>query len=185
MKLFLIPFLFFSGHLFAAGVSVSAQVSKDTVALNETFTFSIRIQYTKVSPKGIAFPNVSYLDDFHVLNQWSGTRTSMNRVNGKTEWLNVRSNNYQLQPKTKGKLRIDSLQVKVDGKTFQTKPFFIHVKEIMKSQPNPSSPLNPSSPFSNLFSNPRSQLFDQLFKDKPLGLTSSSKESFQIRTECE
>ena len=177
MKLFVIPFLFFSGHLFASGVSVSAQVSKDTVALNETFTFSIRIQYAKVNPGSVEIPNLSYLDDFHVLNQWSGTQTSMSSRKGKTEWRNVRSHNYQLQPKTKGKLRIDSLQVKVGGKIFNTKPFFIHVKEKTTKKPNPSNPL---SPLPNLFPAPHSQLFDQLFKNEPLGSQIPLKKAFKL-----
>ena len=160
MNYLIFSLLFFSGSVFASNFFVSASVDRNSVALNESFTLSIKIEYKKNKPKNIIIPDLSQLDDFNVLSQWSGTQTSMNLVNGKTTWSSTYSRNYQLQPKAKGKLRLDSIKVKLDGEGFETKPLFIEVTEKTKNQ-KPSYPLNPLNPF-NI---PNSRLLDPFLKD--------------------
>lgn len=163
---FLIFFLLlFSSPAYSSDFSVSAEVDRHKVALNESFTFSVKIKYKKTRPD-IRIPDLSSLSDFNVSSQWSGTQTSMSMVNGKTNWTSTYSQHYTLQAKTKGRLRIDSLRINVNGKNFTTNPLFIEVTRATRQPQNPSGS-------SNLFSSPSSRFLDPLLKLDPFNIQPS------------
>lgn len=145
----LLIFPFQTGALF----QVSAVVDKKKLALNEALTFTIQVETQIKKPENLIFPNLSDPRDFNVLERWSGTQESISFINGKMTRKSTLTKNYKLQPKTQGRLRLDSFDVEIDGKTFKTKEIFIQVTP-------PSGPSTPSQPF---FPSPFSQGLKKLF----------------------
>ena len=143
MKQGLIFLLLLSQSVFS-DVKVLSSVDKKQVALNETFTFTVEIHYEGTEPEDISIPSLSDLQDFHVLNQWSGMQQSISIVNGNMQSKKVITKNYTLQAKVKGRLRLESFPVQVNGKKFATEVFFIEVSEKSSKAP-PSSSFKPFS----------------------------------------
>ena len=157
-----------------ADPKVSAFVDKPKVSLNDTLTFTIQIEFQGKEPDNVVLPELSELRDFNILGQWSGTQQSISFTNGKMSRKKTLIKNYDLQPKTQGRLRLDSFDVQVEGKTFKTKEIFIEVTGQNASPsplPKPSFP-SPFGPgFRNLFPDPfqstkKTLIKFQLFLDK-------------------
>ncbi|MCY4512795.1 MAG: BatD family protein [Bdellovibrionales bacterium] len=153
---------------------ISAFVDRQEVALNEALTFTIQVETQTKKPKALIFPNLSELRDFNVLEKWSGTQESISFINGKMTRKSFLTRNYKLQPKTQGRLRLDSFDVKVDGKAFKTKEIFIQVTPpVGPSAPSQPFSLSPfSHGFKNLFPTPfqkgkKARVKFKLFLDKP------------------
>ena len=147
------PILFLVALQVKAMSQVSAFVDRQKLPLNESLTFTIQIEFQNKEPENLILPDLSELRDFNVLGRSSGTQQSISIVNGKMNRKQTLMKNYQLQPKTQGRLRLDSFDVKVDGKLFRTKELFIEVTAASAgppiSQPFFSSPFVPG--FKNLF----------------------------------
>ena len=160
MKVLIAIFLFMP--LLSQALEVTASPDKTELAVNESFVFTIKI-VSKEEPENLDIPDLSNLNDFYLLNQWSGTETSIEIINWKTEKTIIFSKSYRFQPKTTGRLRIEALTIRANGQIFTTDPVFITVKKENKNKaptPSPkSSPLTPPSPF-----HPPPSLFD-IFKD--------------------
>ena len=152
---------------FVQALQVSADVDKNSVALNESFVYTIRIQSGGKEPK-IHVPSFFHHNDFHLLEHWTGRQNSVSIINGQVERYSSLMKNYRLQPKIKGNLQIKPFTVTVNGRKFQTRPISITVTE--KSQRPAPSP--PTGALPRLFS-PPSSLFDVFRKD--------SKEKGQVQ----
>ena len=151
----LLPFL-------SQALEITARTDKKELAVNEFLVFTIKIHSTE-EPKNLDIPDLSNLNEFKLLGQWSGQKKSIQIINGKMEKTNVFSKSYRFQPKTTGTLRIESLTIRANGQTFKTDPVYITVlkenKNKAPTQPPKSSPLVLPNPFHS----PNS-LFD-IFKD--------------------
>ena len=174
MKLFL--FFFLLCPFLSQALEVQASVDKSKLAVNESFVFTIKIQSKEEEPKHLDIPDLSHLNDFYLLGQWSGQESSLHIINGQMEKTSVFSKSYRLQPKTTGTLRIEALTVRANKQTFKTKPIFITVSKKNKTpQKNPQSPpVALPSPFSS----PQS-LFD-IFTD-PFSKEKATKNSIKLR----
>ena len=130
---------------------------KTTVALNESFVFTIKISTGKGKLSDVRIQDLPNLEPFHRIGQWSNQESSINIINRSLSKSTSLLKNYRFQPKKMGKFKIPSLKVKVQGQVFQTKPILIAVT---KRNPNPSSPSKGGSPTAPApFSHPRS-VFD-------------------------
>ena len=166
MKLYL--FILFLFPFFTQALEVIARVDRNNLVLNEAFVFTIIIQSDKGEKiKHLEIPDLSSLNDFHLLGQWSERESSFQIINGRTSNTNRFLKNYRFQPKTMGTLRIEAFTIRVNKKTFITNPVFITVTKKSNAPPQPlqNNPFTLPSPFYS----PKSlfNLFDQPFlKDK-------------------
>ena len=149
MKLFL--FLFFLFPSITQALEVTASTDKKQLAVNEFFVFTIKIQSDEEKIEKLDIPDLSNLNDFHLLGQWSGRESSIQIINRRKENINIFLKSYRFQPKTTGTLRIESLKVRANGQIFQTQPIFLTItkedKNIAPSSPPQSSPLALPRPF--------------------------------------
>ena len=157
MRWFYFIFYFYSSLVLA--LKVESFVDKQTVALNESFIFTIQIQTQEDNKWNV--PNVSF-NDFSILNRWSGEQTSIQIFNGKMQKTNVFSKNYTLQAKTTGNLRIEPVTVKTHNKSFTTNPIFITVTKANSNKPPVKTPHPGPSTIPFLSSPP--QVFDYFKK---------------------
>ena len=171
MKYFLFLFFFFS--FFTQALEVNADVDKKNVAVNESFVFTIRIQSEGEKLDNLDIPDVSDLNDFYFIEQWSEEQSSssINIINGRMQKTKTKTffQRYRFQPKTSGTLRIEALTIKVNGQTFKTQPIFLTVstKNINKTPSNPSQN-PPHSLLPNPLTSPHSlfDIFTRSFPDK-------------------
>ncbi len=119
--------------IWAQDLQIRAYVSKNTVGLDENFTYSI-----EVSGKSTSLPDPQAPDfqDFYVLSG-PNTSTSIQFVNGRMSATKVHT--YYLQPKKKGKLTIPPAIVKHKGKILKSNTVTITVVA-QSQQPKPSTP---------------------------------------------
>lgn len=171
LTVFLLPVL-------SQALEITAKADKTELAVNESFVFAIRIHATE-EPENLDIPNLSNLNDFHLLGQWSGQESSIQIINGKMEKTNVFSKSYRFQPKTTGTLRIESLTIRANKKTFKTDPVFITVHKKNKSQPPAQIPKIPPFPLPDPFQIPNS--FFDIFKD-PFADEDKAKDSIKLQT---
>ena len=157
---FLFCFLF-SFHLKA--LQVKARVDKNKLSLNESLVYTITIQ-SEEKPKNLDTPNLSQLNDFYLVGEWSGYKTSTTFINAQLSRSVSFEKSYRLQPKIAGTLRIDAFTVHANGKKFTTPSFFIIVKKSGKSPNSPPSSGGGSPPLNPFFPAPSTQ-FPGLFKD--------------------
>ena len=155
---------------------VSSRVDKYKMPLNSSLIFTIQVEFQTERPKNLIFPDLSGLQDFNVLEKWSATQESISFINGQMTRKRALKRNYRLQPKTQGRLRLDSFNVQVDRAIFKTKEVFITVIPPVKSSPSQPLFLSPVSPgFNSLFPPPffqqkregKTRLKFKLFLDKP------------------
>lgn len=117
MRLFFIPPL-----SAAADISVDLLLDRQEVTVGESLAMQLRIN----GANSAAAPDLSQLADFHVQERGgqSTSSTSVTNMNGK--WQRVTQLgyifSYTLTPKRAGALTIPPVDVKVDGKSHQTKP---------------------------------------------------------------
>ena len=155
MKFFICFFFLFPS--FAQALKIIASTDKKTIAINESLVFTINI-YSDKKPENLDIPVLAQLNDFYLLEQWSSQESSISIINFKKERTNTFRQSYRLQPKTTGTLRIESLTVRANKQTFQTKTLFITVIQKNKTPPTHSQPQIPSI-LPNPFSSPHS-VFD-------------------------
>ena len=134
-------------------MEVRAFSDRKTVALNESFVFTIKISTDKGKLGDVNIQNMPHLENFQLTGQWSNQESSVNIVNTNMSRSVSVLKNYRFQPKKKGKFTIPSLMVKAQGRMFKTRPVGIIVTG---NNPNPPSQVGSSSPVPGL---PRS-VFD-------------------------
>lgn len=167
VKSFFIFIVFVSFFAEAEIIRLYGQIDRKSVPLNASFILSVNIEF-KGSRPSVYISNVSSLG-IEVLSQWTEMQSSTSFVNGRRQSSKFLKYKYRLQAKAKGRLRLESLDVNVEGKEYKTKDLFIDITdEDKKFSPNPlirpfGLPSNNNSinifsndPFSNPFFN-RSQ----------------------------
>ncbi len=179
MRFFLLAF--FVIPPLSQALEVKAQADKERVALNESFVFTISVRSTGEKLENLDLPDLSNLNDFYLLEQWSGHKSSISIINGRMKKTSAVLKNYRFQPKTAGTLRIESLTVRAGGRAFTTDPVFITVYKGKTSAPPPSPPKKPPLPlFPDPFQIPNS-LFDILTRE-PLPDRQMRESSIKLRT---
>ena len=164
-------------------MEVSAAVDKKNLAVNESFVFTIRIQSEGEKLDNLDIPDLSDLNDFYFIDQWSEEQasSSINIINGRMHKTKIRTflKRYRFQPKTSGTLRIETMTIKVNGQKFETKPIFLTVsKESKKPTPSQPSQSPPPLPLPTPFQPPHSlfDIFTKSFLDK-----TTKKDSLKLR----
>jgi hypothetical protein len=114
---------------YAQASIVSATVDRANLSSGETLTLSVTVNGADGQP------DLPALEDFRILDVRSGTQISS--VNGNTTVQAVTQ--YLLLPLRTGDLLIPSIQVVVDGQTYQTDPIRVTVSQAAPgSAPSPS-----------------------------------------------
>ncbi len=103
--------------LYAQGPSITAEVDRDRISINEYVILSIVITGEASSP-----PSLPTLD-FEIIGTSRGTQISL--VNGNMTTQSTHS--FTLQPRKTGNLYIDSIEVDIDGQSYKTAPITIRV----------------------------------------------------------
>jgi len=127
--LIFIGLMFICQPLRAQPISVGAAVSSQDVFRGESLVLQIQINGSD-SPSE---PDISGLTDFQVQNLGGQTRNSesITIINGKMKRVVKRGYifSYRVTPQKIGRVLMPPIAVKVDGKTFQTRPIPIQVRE--------------------------------------------------------
>ncbi|MCL5035998.1 MAG: BatD family protein [Chloroflexi bacterium] len=129
--------LVFCGVLYAADLSVSAQVAHDEVGMGQEINLQVAVEGTITG--GIT-PELPTLSDFRVYQ--SGTSQNISFVNGAMSASFVF--NYTLVPLRPGGFTIGAITVRHGGKEYLTAPIKITVVQGAQA-PIPSSPAPPGS----------------------------------------
>jgi len=124
----------FSGPSYAGEISVDIQVESHDVYMGESFIIQIVVNGSdKVEP-----PELSSIEGFTVeyLGGSNNSSQSITIINGRIEKSVRRSYifSYRFTPKRVGRLRIPSLAVEVEGRTFRTEPVVINVRKPEESE---------------------------------------------------
>ena len=176
MKVFLIllwPFLI-------QALELKSFVDKTEVGLNETFVLNLQFESKNSLPKRVSAPDLFQLKDFHLLDESSSQQSSVQIINGQVSQTSVLLKTYHLQAKTVGIFKIPVLNVRADGKTFQTEPIAIKVVKNKKPAPSPAPTPTPGFPFNmpDPFNFPNS-----IFKSVPNLLSNQKKGSAKLKLE--
>lgn len=143
-----------------ADVEVSSVVDRNIMGRGDSFTLSIRI--SSDNSVAVEEPQLPVLDNFDIINTWSGTESRSTFVNGQFEVQRTKTFNYMMAPQKEGKFKIDSAKVTVNGKDYITKPIDITVVAGNVAPP-PSN--KPKSPFDNF--NEEDDIFSQFLRRRP------------------
>lgn len=118
--LFAIFSLFIFNIAFAADTTFTAGVDKNTVALDDTVQYTLKVEGQSGSVPRPALPNFTNL---RVVSQWQSSNISI--LNGQTS--SSVSFTYVLSPEKTGPAHIGSASITIDGKTHTTEPISITV----------------------------------------------------------
>lgn len=121
--------------LYAQSASITAEVDRDRISINEYVIFTIVITGEPSAPP--ALPSL----DFDIIGTSRGSQISI--VNGDMTTLSTYS--FTLQPKRTGSLQIDSIEVEIDGQSYRTAPVTVRVGQNQgQSQGQGSAPTQPT-----------------------------------------
>ena len=125
-------FIFFAGLSFAGDISLKAYVSKNTVGLQEQFSYSVEVSGQSASLPSPDFPEFR---DFYVL---SGPNSSTN-----IQWINGRMSSsktftFYLQAQKEGQLTIGAVTLNYEGKRYSSGPVTINVVKNKSVAPSPA-----------------------------------------------
>lgn len=105
--------------LYAQSPSITAEVDRDRISINEYVILSIVITGEPIAP-----PSLPSLD-FDIIGTSRGSQISI--VNGNMTTQSTYS--FTLQPKRTGSLQIDSIKVEIDGQSYRTAPITVRVRQ--------------------------------------------------------
>ncbi len=108
-----------------AAASVHLEVDKRIVTKGDTVTFTIRAE-----GKDVEFPTLKSIDGFPILG--TSKKSSISIINGAVSRSVAKS--YTFAPMRD--VTIPKLEVKVDGKRYETEPVKIEVRRVEPQQPN-------------------------------------------------
>ena len=112
----------------SAQVRVVASVNKEKISLNQHISFEIRAEGSEEYPQVDLSPIKNFSIAGGPYKEWS---KSLDLISKKRN--TIFSLSWNLRPKKKGKLTIPALKVKVDGKSYSTKPITVQVKKSSRS----------------------------------------------------
>jgi hypothetical protein len=121
LYLLIIPGLW--GQLFSQDTRLTATVSKNKVALNETFEYKVEVSGTSTNLPSPQFPN---FDAFNVLSG-PNTATSIQFINGKMS--SSKSFSYYLQPQKLGEFVIPAATLELEGEIISSNEIKMTVTE--------------------------------------------------------
>lgn len=143
-----VPFLVFSFlFLFVAAqgqakVSVRATVDRNQVPVGGNFTLKVTVDSEKSSP--INPPSLPTIENVQLLHSWTSSQSRSTVVSTGQgidfKTVNSKIYSYQYTPMQEGTVNIDPIRVKVDGKTYQTKPIQIAVLAAGQGRPQAQRP---------------------------------------------
>ncbi|MCZ0932981.1 MAG: BatD family protein, partial [Oligoflexia bacterium] len=176
MKIFLILLW----PLLTQALEFKAFVDKTEVGLNETFVLNFQFESKSSLPKRIYAPDLFHLKDFHLLDESSSQQSSIQIINGKMSKTSMLLKSYRLQSKAVGIFKIPALNVRANGKTFQTEPIAIKVVKDKLTAPSPTPKPAPGFPFNmpDPFNFPNS-----VFKGLPDLFSNQEKGSAKLKLE--
>lgn len=131
---------FFSLSAFAE-VKVRSFVSPEEVPVNSVFTLTVQVEYSM--GQKVRRPRLPKLDAFYLIDENSGSSINFSISSSQGRGFvssHQKSYRYQLKPKRKGKFKIGSVKVIIDGKTYKSAPVEVLVSSKSKK---PSSSGNP------------------------------------------
>jgi len=135
IKLYFIFLGFITGIIhpvYAQDISVNALVDRKVAVVNQQMTLTIEIKGTQNQPQQINLPDLD--KDFIVAGR-TGTSTNMQIINGAMS-VSI-SFGYALIPKHTGKIIIEPIKLKINGKEYSTNSIEI---EVIKPQDVPKTP---------------------------------------------
>ena len=173
MKLFFGFYLFISAFCTAETINLSAAIDRKSVPINGSFIISFSIEFDGKSPE-VFIPNLTS-SDFEVLSRWTERQSSVSITNGQKQTSYYLNYKYRLQPKAKGRLRIESRNIQINGKSYKTQEFFINVTEEDKNFS--------TNPLNQPFGLPNTPI-NRFFEDDPFkSISNSLNKSFFSRAE--
>ncbi len=125
----LLSFLFTASYVaWAAEVQVAGLVDKNQAQVDEEVAFTIRILGTRGNIQAPHLPAFQGFESFY-----TGRTSQFTFVNGKSN--STVEFNYVLVPKVAGRFALDSVEVWVEGKRYQTQPIELEVSGPQVAQP--------------------------------------------------
>jgi hypothetical protein len=147
-----VALLFAAISLYADVISFNASVDKKTVALNDSFIYSITI-----SGDGRNLPEHQIENMFEFNRFGTSTSQSMTIVNGKSN-VSI-TYKYTLGPKRTGKFTIPSATIKYNGKTYSTESIEIEITPAKNIQSVPSANVRQTNVRQHSSQNPLGKVF--------------------------
>ena len=130
---------FFSLSAFAE-VKVRSFVSPKKVSVNSVVTLTVEVEYSL--GQKVRRPRLPKLDAFYLINESISSPINFSiSFSQKRGFVGSRqkSYHYQLKPKKRGKFKIGSVKVIVDGKSYESAPVEVLVSSRNKKSPSPFS----------------------------------------------
>ena len=159
--------------LYSRDNHLSAAIDRKSVPINGSFIISFSIEFDGKSPE-VFIPNLNS-SDFEVLSRWTERQSSVSITNGQKQTSYYLNYKYRLQPKAKGRLRIESRNIQINGKSYKTQEFFINVTEEDKNFS--------TNPLNQPFGLPNTPI-NRFFEDDPFkSISNSLNKSFFSRAE--
>ena len=135
-------------------MSVFSSTNASRIALNQSLTFTIAVQYEDKKPQGVDVLNLQSLKNFDIINDWSSSKSSVHIVNGRMDKTQTLEYHYELQAHKKGRFLIGPFSVRVNGKIYPTKAIEVKVTDKQKNLPQkPSNSFGIDPFFDSFFSN--------------------------------
>ncbi|HKJ31705.1 MAG TPA: BatD family protein, partial [Balneolales bacterium] len=132
---FFLFLLLIAGQVFAQSVKVNGTISETEIYSGERVILKIEVSGKNFN--NVSNPNLPQLNGLQYLSKTPSTSTSYSIVNGVSS--RSYSYSYYLQAEKPGKYTIPSVSVKVDGKTYHTKPIQISILNRNKAANNKSN----------------------------------------------
>lgn len=129
--------LFFVRVVFATEPNIQIQARPDVIGINEASQISISVHQKALvsSPANSA--------NFTLRRGGVSSSHNISFVNGRRSAITTFTYNFIFKPKKMGEITVGSFTVKIDGKTYKTKPFKIRVvKAAQHQQQHSQDPLN-------------------------------------------
>ncbi len=118
-----------------AEVGVHSSLNPKRVSPQDTVTLTVEIEYQ--SAGHISSPRLPPLSDFYLVSQ--SQRQSFQIINGQSS--SKKEYQYTLRPRKEGTLRVEAIEVTVDGRVYKTAPLEVEVSS--QIPPRPKSRLQP------------------------------------------
>lgn len=126
--------LIFTCGAAADRIDVKATVDRNSMRPGDSFTYTISI-----SSEGSASfdkPTLPALNDFEVLNTWSGSEMRGTFINGQMQTQRSQTFNYMLSATKEGRFTIGAAEVVVNGQVMRTNPIQIEVSASAAQAPS-------------------------------------------------
>lgn len=104
---------------------VVATVDQNKLAVGDTFTFTVSV--TSSDKVELGEPRLPEIEDFELINSWSGSEMNMSYSNGELQRTHVQTFNFMLSPVKEGELELGPARLLVAGQEVKTQPIKLSV----------------------------------------------------------